>query len=163
MQSTYLKFAVIPGLILLAVSVVRARLEISDPDGAFTHAMSANYPTVVILLTWPVLLMRKGLALRQYLGVMAATIFLIRFPIAVIYSMAVAQSWTVEGTEEPVRYVVQNTSKAGEVAGAVRVFAETLLAPTVSGVIASCLLWSIIWAIGFRGKRPFAAASASVA
>ncbi|MAG55253.1 MAG: hypothetical protein CMJ83_03085 [Planctomycetes bacterium] len=156
MKRNYVTFALIPGVILLVVTIIRARLEITDPDSTLTHIVSASYPTALILFLWPILMLTGGLALRQYLGVMVATGVAIRLPIAIVYTMACAQEWAVEATGEPVRYVLQSDPD-GKV-GTVGVFLGTFFFPTISFIVVSFVLWSLVWAIGFRNRRPYAAA-----
>lgn len=159
MKRTYLVFAVVPGLVLLAVTIIRARLEISDPDALLTHIVSVNYPTLVILVLWPLLMMAQGLSLKQYAAVMALLLLLVRLPIAVVYTMAYDQGWTVEATGEPVRYILQVTEGGAEPATPV-VFLGTFFFPFTAILISSIITWSLVWLIGYRGRRPFAAAPA---
>lgn len=159
MKNDILKLAVIPGLVLLVVTIVRARLEITSPDSALTHALSANYATLIVLVVWPILMLAAGASLKRYLWVMAAYLLFVRLPIAVVYTMSVAQDWRVEATGEAARYTVQVTPEGGT-PSALLVFLGTFSFPFLGTLIASVITWSLVWAIGFRTRRPYAAAAA---
>ena len=154
-KSDFIRFAVIPGVVLLAVSLIRVQLEFSDPDGAVTHAVSANYPSLLILALWPFLMLRRGWSLKRFMGMMAATFALARLPIAAIYGMAVAQSWEVESTGAPTRYMEQGLEIS---ASPVIVFLVTLFVPFTGAMVISFISWSVTWALRFRGSRPFSEA-----
>ena len=100
----------------------------------------------------PTVMLKKGLSLLH--GMIAGALFFLlhRLAIGAVYAMAWSGQWKVEGTGESVRYVTQTP----EGTSTPMVFLMTTLPPVAMGMVLLFVIWSISWAIGFRGKRPFA-------
>jgi hypothetical protein len=157
-KQALLRFALIPGLVLPVVTLVRAQLEVRAPAAPITWWVSSTGPTLLLLLVWPALLLRRGMSLGGALVVMFVLLLLARLPISAVYALAWNGHWTVAGTDRPVRYVAQSQSMFAGVGG-FAVFWRTLVGPVVVGTVVSLLVWFVAWRVAFRGKRPLLKAS----
>ena len=154
MRPFLVPLVLVPAVLLLVVTVVRAWLEVNAPDTA--KFVSANVLSLVWLVAAPIVLLRRGASLGVGIGVAALFLLLFRLPVGIVYGLAIGQGWTVAETGEPVRYVVQAEADIGaDPSPWIAVAANTLM-PVAFGLVPFLVVWIVAWAIAFRGARPLA-------
>ena len=111
-------------------------------------------PRLTAFGAWSTLLVLPAVVL-----LLAAFVFFVlhRAFVGAAYALAWANKWTIEGTDDPVRYVRQIRDAipdGGEEPSSMMVFLGNLL-PVPFGLVVFFLVWTITWAIAFR-SRPYA-------
>ena len=93
------------------MTCARTYLEIHHPENA--KWVSALVLLSAMNIVWPYVFLSKGATFGQFFKVNLLLILLGRAPIALMYTLALAGKWKVEGTENYVRYVMQLTDPHG--------------------------------------------------
>ena len=159
MKKYLFPYAIAPALVLGLLTVLRAWLEIQSPEGTLTRLISVVVLSLVWTLVMPAVMLKKGLSLMQ--GMLAAFVFYLlhRAFVGAAYALAWANKWTVEGTDEPVRYVkqVQDSIPDGGAAPSTAIVFLSNLLTVPFGLALLLVVWTITWAIAFRKTRPYAA------
>lgn len=150
MKPSLVKYAVVPALVLLPVTVARAWLELNHPEWTLTKLVSVNAVTGVLVIDYIVLFLLNNVAFKRFVAIVATMLLGIRLPIGIAYGLAMAQHWTVAGTDDPVRYL--QGFKAGT--NAMLPFLGAFLAASVGILLISIVVWIELWAVAFRGRRP---------
>ena len=133
-------------------------MEIHHPERA--NLVSAMAPLIPMNLIWPAIFLSKGASFSQFIKVNLLLIVLVRAPIALMYALAFAGKWTVEGTQEYVRYIVQFTDgKQGpkfplDTHPAV-IFLVSVFFSTVMHTVMTLVSYTLTWLVAFRSKRSF--------
>lgn len=126
MKRDILLFAVLPGIVLAMVTLLRARLELAVPDSPWTAIAGVNIPTLLLVPALCFVLRRRPY--KQFLLLVLLLLLLIRIPVGLVYFLAWAGSWEVEGTGQPVRYITDFARPDGTIPG---------LAPWQVGLVAT--------------------------
>lgn len=157
MNKVLVPYAVVPAAVLILLTVLRSWLEVNSPDSA--KFVSVMVLALAWLLVMPSVMLGKGLSLVQ--GILVTVVFFVlhRAAVGAVYALAWSGQWTVAGTETPVRYVAQTRAQSPE-ASAMLVFLQNTFAPVLFAVVVLLIVWTITWAVAFRGKRGFAGAAA---
>lgn len=155
MSRALLLLAVLPALLFACVTAWRVSLEVSDPLNPVMRYLSANALSMVWMFVLPALLLRSKLSLGKALLVAFVFFLLVRLPIGAVYYLAWEGQWAVEATGEPTRYVTDiREASSGEPSPNLTVILTTFF-PIAFGLVFTFVLWSLYWAVAFRGKRPF--------
>ena len=158
MKRYLFRYAIAPALVLGLLTVVRAWLEIQSPDGMLTKLISVVVLSLVWTLVMPAVMLKRGLSLMQ--GMLAALIFFVlhRAFVGGAYALAWANKWTIEGSDDPVRYVrqIQGSVPDGDALPSTTAVFLSNLFPVPAGLIFMLLFWTITWVVAFRKTRPYA-------
>ena len=156
MKKILFPYVILPALLLGLVTILRAWMEVQSPESTATKLLSATVLSLIWTVSMPTVMLKKGLTLVQAL--LAGFVFFVlhRLFIGAVYAMAWAGKWTVEGTDEPVRYVKQIQDQSPDASTMAVFLGGNTFFPVGFGLVFLFVLWTITWAIGFRGKRPFA-------
>jgi hypothetical protein len=164
MGSPVVRFGLIPGIVLAALSALRAWMDLNHPAEA--KWLSVFLLSAVWLLWMSVTLLRRGAAFITMLKSAAVFSVVVRGAIAVNYALAWTRHWKTSSGDD-VRYVkeVREFAASGmEIpvdASFWRVWAYTALFPMVIHTAFACLVWFVAWSIAFRDKRPAVRAAAT--
>lgn len=150
MKKILVSLVLIPAAVLIAVTVLRAWLEINAPESA--KFASANILSLVWMVVAPAIMLRRGLSLPQGLFAGFAFFLLHRVVIGAVYAMAWSEKWTVAGSDTPVRYVA-DMQKDSPDASATLVFLGVTFLPIAFGLVFLAVLWTLTWALAFRKTR----------
>jgi hypothetical protein len=158
--SPVVRFGLIPALVSLPLTAVRAWLETAHPESLATKLLSVFVLGLAWFFVSAALILRQRGSFKTFLKTAAVFCALFRAGIAVPYALAWTQSWTTpEGA--PARYVVQiRDMTKGEMpadASFLRVFLFFWVAPAIVHVAMACVAWLIV-RFGFF-RRPAASAS----
>lgn len=149
-RSDILRLGVIPALITIPLTAVRAWLEVGHPGAALTRLVSLNVVGFLWIVCLALRLRRQGARFRAYLSVLAAFCAIYRGAIGAVYALAWAQNWQTSGGS-PLRYqremidaFTQMGIDAPEHASAVLVFVCSGLVPIVTHTILGSVVWLVI-------------------
>jgi hypothetical protein len=136
----YIRYAIVPGIILAAVTAYRCHLERTDPTGTMTKVFGINIPSLILVISFAWLLRKR--AFFHFMKVMALLLLLIRLPVGICYGLAWANHWVVEKTGEPVRYITDHREHPDM--NAWLVFLVTTIVPLAMGLALAALLGFVI-------------------
>lgn len=103
-RSILVRFVIFPALVCLFLTLVRVWLEVNDPTYAYLVSVFALTLALVFALA---LRLASRFGFKAYAWRMLLLVAAIRLPIAAVYALAWEGKWTVAGTTQWVRYVVQ--------------------------------------------------------
>ncbi len=153
------RFGLVPGLILLPLTVLRAWLEVNHPDAAAMKVLSVFALGALWIILSSILMLRAGHSLWSMIKTAAVFAFIYRGAIAAAYALAWAYRWKTP-SGGPTRYEVQlREFKMPEDASPWLVLVFNWVMPALIHVAFAALVWFIAWAIAFRARRPAVAAA----
>ncbi len=149
-RSNVVRLAVVPGLITVPLTALRAWLEVNHPGEGITTLVSLNGLALAWILAFAVMMRRGGRRFAAFFFTLSVFCTIYRLAIGVVYTLAWAQSWrTVTGN--PTRYqrdmidaFAQMKLESPEQASAGLVFACTALFPIVTQLVFGCITWLLV-------------------
>src|SRR5215213_6458436 len=98
-QSNVIRYGVIPALITIPLTGLRAWLEINHPGEMITKLVSLNVLALIWIIYVAVQMRRSGARIGSYLAVVAVFSLIYRAAISAVYALAWAQKWkTADGS-----------------------------------------------------------------
>jgi hypothetical protein len=149
-RSNVIRYGVIPALITIPLTALRAWLEVNHPGEMITKLVSLNVLALIWIIYVAVRMRRSGARIGAYLAVVAVFAVIYRVAISAVYTLAWAQNWKTAGGT-PTRYqremidsFAQMKIEAPEQASAGLVFAATSFFPIVMHVVVGTIIWFVV-------------------
>jgi hypothetical protein len=149
-RSNVIRYGVIPALITIPLTALRAWLEVNHPGEMITKLVSLNVLALVWIIYVAVQMRRSGARVGAYVAVLAVFSVIYRLAISAVYALAWAQKWKTAGGA-PTRYqremldgLTQMKIEAPEQASAGLVFAFTSFFPIVMHIVVGTVIWFIV-------------------
>jgi hypothetical protein len=150
LQSNVIRYGVIPALITIPLTALRAWLEVNHPGETITKLVSLNVLALIWIIYCAVRMRRSGARIGAYLAVVAVFSVIYRVAISAVYALAWAQEWKTPGGA-PTRYqremidaFTEMKIAAPEQASAGLVFAFTSFFPIVTHIVVGAIIWFVI-------------------
>jgi hypothetical protein len=149
-QSRVIRYGVIPALITIPLTGLRAWLEVHHPGEMITKLVSLNVLALIWIIYFAVQMRRSGARIGAYLAVLAVFSVIYRLVISAVYALAWAQEWRTSAGEltryqrEMIEGLTQMKIEAPEQASAGMVFAFTSFFPIVVHIVGGTIIWFIV-------------------
>ena len=149
-RSNVIRYGVIPALITIPLTGLRAWLEVNHPGELITKLVSLNVLALIWIIYVAVQMRRSGARIGAYLAVLAVFSVIYRMVISAVYALAWAQNWKTTGgaltryQREMIDALTQMKLAAPEQASAGMVFAVTSFFPIVMHIVVGTIIWFII-------------------
>lgn len=149
-RSNMFRLGVVPALITIPLTALRAWLEVDQPGGTITKLLSLNVLALIWIIFVAVRMRRSGARIGAYVAVVAVFSVLYRLAISAVYALAWAQEWrTAMGTvtryqRDMIEAFTRMEIAAPEQVSAGLVFAFTAAFPIVAHVVAGTIIWFVV-------------------
>jgi hypothetical protein len=149
-QSNVIRYGVIPALVTIPLTGLRAWLEVTHPGEMITKLVSLNVLALIWIIYVAVQMRRSGARIGAYLAVVAVFSVIYRVVISAVYALAWAQKWKTSGgaltryQREMIDAFTEMKIEAPEQASAGLVFAFTVFFPIVMHIVVGTIIWFII-------------------